>query len=86
LLSTDLTFTPEQILDCFRPFLRKGSRWQMEPTFQHVRTHLGMETQRQWSDKAVARTTPTLLGLFSFITLLAHTLITGQGAQPRSAA
>jgi hypothetical protein len=80
LLSTDLTLTPEQILAFF---LR---RWQMEPTFQQVRTHLGVETQRQWSDKAIARTTPTLLGLFSFITLLAHTLITGQGAQPRSAA
>jgi hypothetical protein len=80
LLSTYLTLTPEQILAFF---LR---RWQMEPTFQQVRTHLGVETQRQWSDKAIARTTPTLLGLFSFITLLAHTLITGQGAQPRSAA
>jgi hypothetical protein len=80
LLSTDLSLTPEQILACF---LR---RWQIEPTFQHVRTHLGMESQRQWSDNAVARTTPTLLGLFSFVTLLAHTLITCQGAQPRSAA
>ena len=33
-------------------------RWQMEPTFRHVREHLGVETQRQWSDKAIARTTP----------------------------
>jgi len=79
LLSTDLTLTPEQILAFF---LR---RWQMEPTFRHVRTHLGVETQRQWSDNAIARTTPTLLGLFSFITLLAHTLITREGAQVRSA-
>lgn len=80
LLSTDLTFTPEQILDCF---LR---RWQMEPTFRHVRTHLGVETQRQWSDKAIARTTPSLLGLFSFITLLADTLLTQETARARSAA
>jgi hypothetical protein len=34
-----------------------------------VRQHLGVETQRQWSDKAIARTTPLLLGLYSLITL-----------------
>jgi hypothetical protein len=35
---------------------------------------LGVETQRQWSDKAIARTTPLLLGLFSWVTLVAHAL------------
>ncbi len=39
--------------------------------FREVRDHLGVETQRQWSDKAIARTTPCLLGLFSVVTLLA---------------
>ena len=43
-------------------------------TFQEVRTHLGMETQRQWSDLAIVRTTPILLGLFSWTTLAAHVL------------
>jgi hypothetical protein len=66
LLSTDQTATAVQILHWF---LR---RWQVEVTFQEVRTHLGVETQRQWSDKAIARTTPALLGLFSWVTLLAH--------------
>ena len=42
--------------------------WQLEVTFQEVRTHLGVETQRQWSDLAIARTTPVLLGLFSWTT------------------
>ena len=45
-----------------------------EDTFQKVRTRLGMETQRQWSDLAMARTTPALLGLFSWTTLAAHAL------------
>ena len=45
-----------------------------EVTFQDVRTHLGVETQRQWSDLAIARTTPVLLGLFSWTTLAAHAL------------
>jgi hypothetical protein len=50
-------------------------RWQVEVTFQEVRDHLGVETQRQWSDLAIARTTPCLLALlFSIVTLLATRL------------
>ena len=49
-------------------------RWQVEVTFQEARAHLGVETQRQWSDHAVARATPCLLGLFSIVTLLAGQL------------
>ena len=44
----------------------------MEVTFHEVREHLGVETQRQWSERAIARTTPALMGLFSLVTLLAH--------------
>jgi DDE superfamily endonuclease len=66
LLCTDLTVKPEQILKWFI------LRWRVEVTFHEVRTHLGVETQRQWSDLAIARTTPCLLGLFSLVTLLAH--------------
>ena len=47
-------------------------RWQLEVTFQEVRRHLGLETQRQWSDMAIRRTTPALLGLFSLVALFAH--------------
>src|SRR3954465_7534346 len=80
LLSTDLSLSPEQILAFFM------RRWQMEPTFRHVREHLGVETQRQWSDKAIARTTPVLLGLFSLITVLAHSLSACHDFPTRSAA
>lgn len=80
LLSTDLTLPPEQILTYF---IR---RWQMETTFQQARTHLGVETQRQWSDKAITRTTPILMGLFSLVTLLANALFLREGIMPRSAA
>lgn len=80
LLCTDDTLSPEQILAFFM------RRWQMEPTFQHVRTHLGVETQRQWSDKAIARTTPVLLGLFSLVTLLANALIVKDGVRLRRSA
>lgn len=66
LLCTDQSAAPLQILTWF------VRRWQVEVTFQEVRTHLGVETQRQWSDKAIARITPILMGLFSWITLLAN--------------
>lgn len=49
-------------------------RWSIETTFALVRAHLGVETQRQWTHKAIARTTPVLLGLFSIVTLIAHSL------------
>jgi hypothetical protein len=69
LLSTNLDYTPEQILPWF------VRRWTMEVTFEEARAHLGMETQRQWNDRAIARTTPALLSLYSIITLNAHLLI-----------
>ena len=47
-------------------------RWQLEVTFQEMRRHLGFETQRQWSELAIRRTTPALLGLFSLVALFAH--------------
>jgi hypothetical protein len=66
LLCTDLGARPEQILRWF------VMRWQMETTFQEARRHLGVETQRQWSELAIRRSTPALLGLFSLITVFAH--------------
>ena len=66
LLCTDRQATPRQIVEWF------VMRWQLEVALQEARAHLGVETQRQWSDWAIARTTPALLGLFSLVTLLAH--------------
>jgi len=66
LLCTDLQADPERIVCWF------VMRWQLEVTFQEVRRHLGFETQRQWSEMAIRRTTPALLGLFSLVTLFAH--------------
>ena len=68
LLCTDQACDAVQVL---RWFVR---RWQLEVTFREVRDHLGVETQRQWSALAIARTTPCLLGLFSLVTLLGKQL------------
>jgi hypothetical protein len=66
LLCTDLEADPKKILCWF------VLRWQLEVTFQEMRRHLGFETQRQWTELAIQRTTPALLGMFSLITLFAH--------------
>ena len=81
LLCTD----PQQIpLNILRWFVQ---RWRLEVTFEETRRHLGLETQRQWTDKAIARTTPLLFGLFSWVTLVAHALYSSQPAPtPRRAA
>jgi hypothetical protein len=68
LVCTDLSAAPGQIVEWFI------QRWQMEVTHREVREHLGVETQRQWSNKAIARSTPALFGLFSIVTLLAQRL------------
>jgi DDE superfamily endonuclease len=46
LLCTDQAISPTQIIEWF------VLRWQVELTFHEVRTHLGVETQRQWSESS----------------------------------
>jgi hypothetical protein len=75
-LCTDLDANPVDIL---RWFVR---RWRVETTFEEARRHLGLETQRQWSDLAILRTTPALLGLFSLVTLWAARLGAERGISP----
>jgi hypothetical protein len=80
LLCTDLDTDPERIISWF------VRRWQMEATFQEVRQRLGFETQRHWSDLAIQRTAPALLGLFSLVTLFAHQRMSeGAGGVRRTA-
>lgn len=75
LLCTDLQQSPLTIVSWF------VRRWQVEVTFQEVRKNLAVESQRQWSPRAIARTTPCLLALFSLVTLWADRLVR-QGTLP----
>jgi hypothetical protein len=79
-LCTDLEAGPADILSWF------VRRWAAEVTFAEARRHLGVETQRQWSDRAVARTTPALLGLYSLVALWADELHHRAALLPRAAA
>jgi hypothetical protein len=69
LWATQLEHTPAQRLPwCVR-------RWTMEVTWEEVRAHLGMATQRQWNERAIARATPARVSLYSIMTLTAQLLI-----------
>jgi hypothetical protein len=66
LMSTDVNLTAVKIIELY------VDRWGLEVTFQEAREHLGVETQKQWSDKAIARTTPILMALYSIVCLIGN--------------
>jgi hypothetical protein len=80
LVTTQLEHAPAQMLEWF------VRRWTLEVTGEEARVHLGIETQRQWNDLAIARTTPALFGLYSLVTLLAHALLQAEARVVRTAA
>jgi hypothetical protein len=80
LVTTRLEHAPAQMLEWF------VRRWTMEVTFEEARAHLGIETQRQWNDLAIGRSTPALFGLYSLVTLLAHALLQAEARVVRTAA
>jgi len=70
--STAINLPPTDIVSNF------VHRWSIEVTFEESRAHLGLETQRQWSNLAIERSTPALFGLFSVVVLMAHALLKGE--------
>jgi hypothetical protein len=80
LVTTHLEHAPAQILEGF------VRRWTMEVTLEEARAHLGIESQRQWNDLAIQRTTPALFGLYSLVMLRAHTLLQAEARAVRTAA
>lgn len=78
--STHVELSPVQIIETY------VLRWNEEVTFEESRAHLGIETQRQWSPKAIQRTTPALLALFSIVTLVALKLSKTQKLLPQKTA
>jgi hypothetical protein len=80
LMSTDSNMSPEQMIRLYI------DRWGIEVTFEEVREHLGVETQRQWSDKAIARSTPALMGLYSLVCLMALRLKESEGLESEKTA
>lgn len=79
-LCTDKSAGPEQIL---AEFIR---RWQIVVTIEEARAHPGMETQRQWSDRAIACTTGVILPMYPIVTLTVRQLVPQDGLTTRHAA
>ena len=79
-LCTDTQANPRDVLNCF------DRRWAVKTTYEEARAHLGMETQRQWSDPAIFRTTPLLLGLYSVVALYVQQNAEPLAISPRRAA
>lgn len=67
-ISRDCSLSAKEIVEAF------VSRWNQEVTHREVREHLGVETQRQWSDKAISRCTPILFGLYTLVLLISDKL------------
>ena len=80
LFSTNPEMSAKQIIELFI------ERWGIEVTFEEMRAHMGMETQRQWSDGAILRTTPALMGIYSLVCVIAYNLLEGKSLQKREAA
>ena len=78
--TTDLNMAPARVVELF------VQRWSLEVTFEEVRRHLGVETQRQWNDLAIARTTPMLMSLFSLVCLMVYRWRERWDTLPRSTA
>ena len=80
LFSTQMMFSPQFIVETF------VTRWALEVTFEETRAHLGLQTQRHWSQPAVQRATPVVFAAFSITCLLAHALSARRPLKPRSTA
>jgi hypothetical protein len=72
--------SPQRVIELF------VLRWSIEVTFEEARRHLGVETQRQWSPLAIARTTPLLFATFSLLCLMVYHLRKHWSSLPRSTA
>jgi hypothetical protein len=66
--TTDPSLTPTAVIGHY------CGRWNIEATFQEARCCLGLETTRGWREKTVLRAGPCLLGLYSVVAFLFHTL------------
>ena len=80
LACTDWDLAAEKIVSYF------VRRWRIEVTFAEVRRHLGVESQRQWSDLAIERSTPSLMALFSIVCLFANKINKYKAICPKATA
>lgn len=62
--ATDPSLSPTEIIGHY------CGRWNIETTFQEMRSHLGLETTRGRCERTVTRAAPCLFGLYSVVALM----------------
>jgi DDE superfamily endonuclease len=62
--TTDVRWSAAQVIETYT------GRWNVETTFQEMRSHLGLETTRGWKEKTVLRVAPCLFGLYTVVAAL----------------
>ena len=62
--STNERMTAKQIIETYT------RRWNVETTFQEMRSYVGLETTRGWKRETVLRAAPCLFGLYSVVVCL----------------
>ena len=59
--TTDAALTPQQVVEHYT------ARWNIETTFEEMRSYLKVEKTRGWTEQTVLRTAPCLFGLYAVI-------------------
>jgi hypothetical protein len=70
--TTDPDLTPAAVISYYT------GRWNIETTFQELRSHLGLETTRGWCRQTVLRLAPCLFGLYTAVALVYQSLPAAQ--------
>jgi DDE superfamily endonuclease len=63
-MTTDTAMTAREVIEVYT------KRWNVETTFQEMRSHLGLETTRGWREETVLRAAPCLFGLYAVVACL----------------
>ena len=62
--TTDVNMTAQEVIETY------AKRWNLETTFQEMRSQIGLETTRGWKKETVLRAEPCLFGLYSVVVCL----------------
>ena len=66
--TTDTSMSAKAVIEMY------GGRWNIETTFQEMRSHLGLETTRGWSRQTVLRMAPCLFCLYTLVVVFYDTM------------
>ncbi len=60
-MTTEVGMSAQEVIETYT------ARWNLETTFQEMRSYLGLERTRGWKEKTVLRAAPCLFGLYTLV-------------------